>query len=122
MKVDAFLYGESLLPPSIQGTAYDNLFHVSDWFPTILSMAGIGIEEGVGVSFTPQEGYELDGVDHFETFKNSELPPPRSFLLMNYYYDPSNPEATYMTTIPMAIRDKQYKLIHTYESKYSSDW
>jgi arylsulfatase A-like enzyme len=41
VKVDAFIYAPELLESSASGTVYSNLFHVSDWFPTILDMAGI---------------------------------------------------------------------------------
>jgi arylsulfatase B len=34
-KVDAFIYSP-LLPSDVVGTVYSNLFHVTDWFPTLL--------------------------------------------------------------------------------------
>jgi arylsulfatase A-like enzyme len=39
-RVESFLSG-GLIPPKLQGTSYNGLFHVSDWFPTILDIADI---------------------------------------------------------------------------------
>ena len=40
-KVDAFVYSPILDGLGVTGRAVSDLFHVSDWFPTILDMAGI---------------------------------------------------------------------------------
>ena len=40
VKVDSFIYS-ALLPSSSRGTVYSNIMHVSDWFPTILELAGV---------------------------------------------------------------------------------
>ena len=46
-----------MLPESVRGGRYEGLYHVSDWFPTILGM--------VNVRFTPKTGFELDGFDQY---------------------------------------------------------
>lgn len=38
-KVDSFIYSP-LLDEQITGQQYPNLFHVTDWFPTIVDLAG----------------------------------------------------------------------------------
>ena len=48
-----------LLPKSLQS---DSLIHVSDWYPTILRMAGVSAEE--------IKKLKLDGVDQYDTFFN----------------------------------------------------
>ena len=57
--MDAFIYSP-LLPDSIVGSSYDGLMHVSDWFPTMLDLAQIS-------SFTPSQGFEMDGVSQVRT-------------------------------------------------------
>lgn len=54
MRVDAFIHSP-LLPASTVGTVYSGLMHVSDWFPTILDLAGI-------TTFASSSDYSLDGV------------------------------------------------------------
>ena len=40
VKVDAFI-NSPMIPYTLYGSTYDDMFHVTDWFPTILTMAGI---------------------------------------------------------------------------------
>ena len=47
---------------------------------------------------------------------------PRPYLLMNYYYDPHNEKDTMYTNKAMAIRNEQYKLLHTYTNPEASAW
>ena len=56
-KVDAFVYSP-LLEARSKGASYPNLMHVTDWFPTIVDMAG------AGGRYASRVGYELDGVSH----------------------------------------------------------
>lgn len=37
VRVPAFIYSSSLIPSAMQGTVFNELFHVTDWMPTILS-------------------------------------------------------------------------------------
>eukprot|EP01035_Chromulina_nebulosa_P017410 gene17410-22959_t len=73
VKVDSFIYSPLLEQSSI---IYDNLFHVSDWFPTMLGLAGI--------SYTASDDKPLDGVDHSSAWFDSSLT-PRTTLLYNIY-------------------------------------
>ena len=77
--VEAFIFSP-MLSSKLQGSAYDNLFHVSDWFPTILSTAGI--------AYVRYGTYAIDGVSHYDALI-SDGKSPRETLLYNYYYDPS---------------------------------
>ena len=52
--VEAFV-SSPLLPSKMQGADYDNIFHVSDWFPTMLDFAGISYAK---------VDKPLDGVSH----------------------------------------------------------
>jgi arylsulfatase A-like enzyme len=117
--VDAFIYSPTLLK-DYSGVNYNNLFHVSDWFPTILDMASI--------TYDAPAGYALDGVSHLESIEkfnnddyNSENPyGPREYMLYNAYTNivSSNDVDDYgfdvWTGGIFAIRNNQYKLIHSY--------
>jgi arylsulfatase A-like enzyme len=56
VRVPSFVSGPGL--SSVAGQQYNNLFHVSDWMPTILGFAGLQ---------TP-DGMSLDGIDHSAAF------------------------------------------------------
>ena len=126
VKVDSFIYGRSLLDHSVVGQTYDGLFHVSDWFPTILSMIG-------SPDFTPISGYELDGVDQWPVInrgvvpgsKGADVEYPRKYLLLNYYFNPGKLESdtnSFWQSSPGAIRDERWKLMHTYDSATAGTW
>ena len=117
-KVDAFVYSP-LLNDEMQGVEYDGLFHVTDWFPTILGLAEI--------TYKPEDGYELSGFDQTDSmFSLKDNDSPRTGMLYNYYYNPADPSAstkTFWTSVPCAVRNSQYKLMHTYEaSDFSGLW
>ena len=57
MHVESFLYTPKYFPAT--GTTYTPLFHVSDWFPTLLEISGI--------SYSPIEEYAVDGVSHYQS-------------------------------------------------------
>ena len=112
VKVDSFIYNSNL-PKQVQGTTYSGLMHVSDWFPTILSLTNI--------DYTPGQDNQLDGINQLYAMFGEE-DPPREYLLYNYY-----------TMIPgyffdmwingsLAIRNSQYKLLHTFNSSTYSNW
>ena len=114
-KVDAYIYSP-LLPSSTAGSKYSGLFHVSDWFPTLLGFAGI--------TYTAVPGYELDGVDQSSALKYSTsqtVAYPRSSLLYNIYYNISGKSYDLNTSGPVAIRDNRYKLIHVYTNNSQSE-
>ena len=95
------------------GESYTGLFHVSDWMPTILEMAGI--------TYIASPDRPLDGVSHYNAFVKGD-PSPRDYLLMNYYYDPYHPAETLWNGRAVGIRNSRYKLLHTYLSVGASNW
>ena len=117
-KVDAFLYSKGLIDEDSAGTTYTGLMHVSDWFPTILDMAGISNK------FTAKEGYDLDGVsqwDYFFTSAGDES--PRDFMLYNYIANIDGGEHSFdiLSNAPVAVRNKEgFKLIHAFVGNPSS--
>lgn len=135
-KVDAFIYAPTFLPESssysASGTTYNNLFHVSDWFPTILDMAGI--------EYTPPTGFDLDGVSHYNylmgDMDDTSGVGPRQYMLYNAYTKVMTAAGTYSFDLNsdavFAVRDSRYKLMHTFngsaltqyysgEDEYSDD-
>ena len=46
-QVDAFVYSP-LLDAPLRGTSFDHLFHVTDWFPTLLEIAAVPFKERDG--------------------------------------------------------------------------
>ena len=114
-KVDAFVYSGGL-PSAVRGATYSGLFHVTDWFPTLLDMAG--------VKYKPATGYHLDGVSHFTALQTPAGGPdaPREYMLYNYYYDPADTSKTLWTGKAAAVRNARYKLIHTFDNKWSGAW
>jgi len=109
VKVESFLYSP-LISDEIKGMNYENLFHVTDWFPTILSIADI--------SYTPSSGHELDGVNHWNSIIEGSSS-PRDYILYNSYTNVEGKDWNIWKSGGFAIRNDKYKLIHTYESKYS---
>jgi arylsulfatase A-like enzyme len=118
-KVDAFLYGPKILPESSKGCNYTNIFHVSDWFPTLMGL--------LNIDYTPENAY--DGVDHssfIRAWGSSNqadvhgLNGPRQSLVYNIYYNIDNKDYN-ETTAPFAVRNNRYKLVRTYiDNKYTS--
>ena len=119
--VEAFIYSTQFLN-SVSGLKYTNLFHVSDWFPTLLDMTAI--------TYSPISTYAIDGVSHYNAILNSgvstdatkQIESPRPYLLVNYYFDPHNEKDTMYTNKAMAIRNEQYKLLHTFTNPEASAW
>lgn len=104
IKVDAFI-ASPLLTQS--GFLYDNLFHASDWFPTLLSLAG--------VSYDAPSDLSLDGIDHSDAFRDTSIV-PRTSVLHNMYSAVDNYFFDMWTNGSFAIRNTQYKLMHTFNS------
>ena len=84
------------------------MFHVSDWFPTILSMANI--------SYIPGKKLELDGFDQYPNLQSTILKSPRQYMLYNYYYKVGAKDFDLWINGTAAIRDSRYKLMHTFTS------
>jgi arylsulfatase A-like enzyme len=87
--------------------------HVSDWFPTILSIASI--------DYIPNPDYELDGVDQLYAMFG-EIDPPRDYVLYNYYTLIAGSNFDMWINGSLAIRNNKYKLLHTYNSSTYSNW
>ena len=116
VKVDSFIYAPALLPASTAGLQYNGLFHISDWFPTLVQLTGI--------SFTPASGYELDGVSHVDAWAGDQSSEsfPRSALLYNYYTNVDFYTFNMWVNGSFAVRDAQYKLMHTFNSTTYGAW
>lgn len=113
-KVDAFIYSPQLLSAQ-SGMTYDNLYHVSDWFPTLLGFAGI--------SYTAPSGYALDGVSHYTALSDladddGDSSAPRNLMVYNIYTKVLGGNGEYdfdvNTDGVFAIRNSKYKLIHAF--------
>ena len=83
------------------GTNYSNLFHVTDWFPTLLDFADI--------DFTADDDYELDGVSHYKLLMGWSTTAPRDYMLYNSYYNVEGEKFDYdrYTNQSFAVRDSQ---------------
>eukprot|EP01038_Epipyxis_sp_PR26KG_P004341 gene4341-6144_t len=106
-KVNAFI--TSTLLSDYAGTKYYGLMHSTDWFPTILELAGI--------NYTAPTGYELDGTSQVSALKglgNSS----RTNILYNMYTNISSDQITSTFDIysdsNVAVRDSQFKLMHAW--------
>lgn len=88
--------------------------HVSDWFPTILAMAQI--------DYDPPKGKELDSYNHLTAFVTNIS--PREYLLYNYYIDAEvdGDQFDMWENGTFAIRNSQYKLMHSFNSPTYSEW
>jgi hypothetical protein len=119
-KVDAFIYSP-LIEESVRGRDYAPVFHVSDWMPTLLDVAG--------VSYTPNEDFSLDGVSHADNLiaDDEDIVEVRSSMLYNLYTNINSQlrdgsSWNMWSTAPLAIRSSQYKLIHAYDDNSYSSW
>jgi arylsulfatase A-like enzyme len=117
-KVNAFIYSSKFSGTDLVGITYGGLMHVTDWFPTILSMAD--------VNYSPPSGYELDGVSHWSTIlaltsksDDSASSGPRDYLLYNYYTDIK--DGSWDNPV-RAVRNTQYKLIDTMADNDFDGW
>lgn len=110
--MDAFVYSNKL--SKYAGTTYSGLMHVSDWFPTMLSMAGI--------KYTASSGMELDGVDQSDAMKLGDKYNARETMVYNMYLNVDDEDFDIYSNANVAVRNKQYKLIHAYVNNYCADW
>lgn len=116
-RVNAFVYHTSF---QTQGYAreYAGLMHITDWMPSMLSLAGID------TSIVK----EMDGADHTPFWlsstkeKTSTADGPREYMIYNYYW---NVESTYLDkaiNASVAVRNKQFKLIHAFVDSGYDGW
>ena len=117
-KVDAFIYSP-LLSSSVVNRTYDGLFHISDWFPTLLSLTG--------VKYTPIASQSIDGIDQSKALKAlagdsvTIIDAGRTYVLYNLYYNVQGKNYDINVNGSFAIRDTRYKLMHGYSGP-ESDW
>jgi arylsulfatase A-like enzyme len=109
IKVDSFIYSPKL---KSGGTTYDGLMHVSDWFPTMLALAGI--------TYTPDSEHSLDGVNQVDGWLNVRT--PRDTLLYNYYTALTDYSFNIWYNGSFAVRDERFKLMHTYDDSLYGAW
>lgn len=110
--MDSFMWSKKL-PARVQGKVYENLFHITDWFPTMLAISGI--------TYTPEDGYELDGVNHLPSLLYGEST-PRETMLYNFYYNVDYYAFDMWINGSFAVRNTQYKLMHTFNSSVYGVW
>jgi hypothetical protein len=134
VKVDAFIYHQQYRTRFLQGD-YTGLMHVSDWFPTILSLAKIH-------DYRPHV-HRIEGYNHHYAWFNQKdslhqptmnrlslslslLPAsnmgPREYLLYNLYHNVEGVSFDPIHNQSFAIRDQRYKLIHTFVNTTFSHW
>jgi arylsulfatase A-like enzyme len=109
IKVDSWVYS-----PKLQnaGSVYNGLMHVSDWFPTILALAEI--------DYTPDDGFELDGVNQVVGWSGGDS--PRSIMLYNMYTHLTDYNFNIWYNGSFAVRDQRFKLMHTYNDSDYGAW
>ena len=112
-RVESFIYSSGL-SSKVSGSSYVNVFHVTDWFPTIVDI--------VGISYSASNGYDLDGVSHYSSIFDGDDDAPRDYMLYNYFYDPASPDEDLWSGKAVAIRNDRYKLMHTYDSSTAGYW
>lgn len=109
VKVDSFIY--SPLLSDYANTSYSGLMHVSDWFPTIMSLANI--------EYDPDSDHAFDGVSQVSGWTGEDT--PRTTMLYNYYTAIEDYDFNIWTNGSFAVRNSKYKLLHTYnDTKYGA--
>lgn len=88
--------------------------HVSDWFPTIMDMAGL--------SFTPAMGHELDGVSQASAIFGTASESPRDHILYNIYYNVDKENFDIFKNAAAGVRKGNYKLLHAYKGNEQAEW
>ena len=109
IKVDSFIYSPKL---KSGGTTYTGLMHVSDWFPTMLALAGI--------TYTPDADHPLDGVNQVDGWLGVRT--PRDTMLYNYYTALTDYSFNIWYNGSFAVRDERFKLMHTYDDSLYGAW
>jgi arylsulfatase A-like enzyme len=72
VRVAAFVHAPALLPAAVRGTRSGELYHITDWLPTLLGRAG-------GAGLVPSQ---LSGFDVWPSLAHQQ-PSPRTELLYN---------------------------------------
>jgi arylsulfatase A-like enzyme len=133
VRVDAFVYHPSFKTRGLS-RAYQGLMHVSDWFPSMMTLAGI---DWPSVGAAPTQ--RIDGYSHAdfwlsgssESKKQSgklkgsavtEIEGPRDHVFYNYYFNVENVVLDRVRNASVAIRDQRYKLIRTFVDNEFDGW
>jgi len=79
VNVPAFIYSAStaMMPSSVAGTSYTELFHVTDWLPTIMSAIDMP-QAG-----RPTGANDIDGYDHWSMLMSEETSSIREDVLLH---------------------------------------
>lgn len=102
---------------------YDKLFHISDWFPTILTLADIDYVPKVHDQdgLLDHSSNTLDGSDHVASWFDTTII-PREAMLYNMYVSLSDNDFDIWTDGSFAVRDDRFKLMHTYDDQFYGIW
>ncbi len=87
-------------------------------------------EIDITISYTPDSGYELDGVSHYDSIvalgSDDGVDDPRDSMLYNMYYNISwysSSHQEWPTTVQFAVRNSRYKLMnHDNESDLTNTY
>lgn len=98
---NAFIWSNSnsIMPHTSQGTTYNNMFHITDWYPTILDLAQYNKSIG-----------KLDGVSHLAALWGADIIPRTEFVVN---IDPCNTakHGSAGNTTEAAYRYHEWKLL-----------
>lgn len=109
IKVDSFIYSPML---KSAGTVYQGLMHVSDWFPTMLALAGI--------TYVPDDDHPLDGINQIPGWGGTSN--PRTSMLYNMYIALTDYDFNIWYNGSFAVRNTRFKLMHTYNDSSYGAW
>eukprot|EP01084_Bolivina_argentea_P010498 19555_1 len=100
MRVNGILYGtEDVISRNKVGTTYTQLMHMVDFFPTLLTAAGIDYTQHI------KNDVPFDGIDHWEGLSKDYNPIDQYFHYRdNLYYTPTTP------FVNAGFRERWYKL------------
>lgn len=93
------LISGGLVPQARQGSQMSGLMHVTDWFPTILELAGI-----------EEDNDDLDGMSQVQGLMHTGES-ARTHLLYDCYHKVDNVSKPLLET-ECGVRNEQYKLLH----------
>jgi arylsulfatase A-like enzyme len=110
IKVDSFIYHHSAFVNATR--VFTDLFHISDWAPTMLSLANI--------NYLPEPHHAFDGFSQKDAFFGE--PSPRRHILYNMYLDLTESDFDIWHNGSFAVRDNRFKLIHTYDDATFGQW
>lgn len=111
-KVPAFI-ASKLLSDDVKGLVYDEITHITDFMPTILSLAGVNVTS---------LDHELDGIDLTPVLDGTTTEALRTVMLYNIEHNVEGVTLDTSTNASLAIRVGDYKLIHErYAGWYGAD-